>query len=93
VTQPAELEQATAQLSDVGPSDYVVLQVNEQSDGNENRAHNLRQMVERMAFVARRPERAEYEALEKGRAAMLNPHESTAPAASSSASPPQSPPA
>lgn len=72
VTQPAELAEAAAQLSEVRPSDYIILQVNERSDGNENRARRLRQMVERIGFVTRPPERGEYEALEKGRGAVLN---------------------
>lgn len=75
VTQPAELQQAAVQLSEVRPSDYIVLQVIERPDGNENRAHNLRQMVERTGFVTRPPERGEYEALQSGRAAMLNPNQ------------------
>jgi hypothetical protein len=41
--------------------------------GNENRAHNLRQLITRTGYLARAPERGEYEALELGRRALLDP--------------------
>ncbi len=72
VTSPDELAQARDQLAEGGPTDYVVLRVSERTYGNENRAHNLRQMIERSGFVARAPERGEYAALELGRQALLD---------------------
>jgi hypothetical protein len=72
VTQPAELNLAAEQLADRGLSDYVVLKVTERPDGNANRAHNLRTLIERNGFVARAPETGEYEALQAGRRFLLD---------------------
>jgi hypothetical protein len=47
VTSPDELARARDELSGGGPTDYAVLRVNESPSGNENRAHNLRQMIDR----------------------------------------------
>lgn len=73
VTTPAELEQARDQLAGGGPADYVVLRVSESSYGNANRAHSLRQLIANGGYVTRPPERGEYEALELGRKALLDP--------------------
>jgi hypothetical protein len=57
------LAEASDQFSQTGPTDYVVLRVNESPSGNENRALSLRQLIERSGYLARAPERGEYEAL------------------------------
>lgn len=67
VTGKEELAKAAAELSVVGPTDYVVLRVSETAYGdNGNRAHSLRQLIEREGYVARAPTAGEYEALERG---------------------------
>jgi hypothetical protein len=72
VTSPDELTQARDELAGGAPTDYVVLRVNENPFGNVNRAYNLRQMIERRMYLARPPEQGEYEALARGRQALLN---------------------
>ncbi len=76
VTEPAELTRASEQLAEGGPSDYVVLRVNENPAGNVNRAHNLRQLIASTGLLARAPNRGEYEALELGRQTLLDQAES-----------------
>lgn len=71
VTEPAEMAVAREQLMAGLPTDYVVLRVNENPNGNENRAHNLRQLISAGGFVARPPEAGEYEALEAGRRVLV----------------------
>jgi hypothetical protein len=72
VTSPDELAQARDELSGGGPTAYTVIRVNESPFGNENRAHNLQQMISRVGYVTRPPERGEYQALELGRQTLLN---------------------
>jgi hypothetical protein len=69
VTEPAQIEQAVAELTVGGPSAYVLLRVNESADGNEGRAYHHRQLVEADVYVAKAPSKAEYAALLRGRAA------------------------
>ena len=44
----------------------MVLRVSESTAGNVNRAHALRQMIDRVGYLTRPPERGEYEAMEAG---------------------------
>jgi hypothetical protein len=71
VTEPAEMVQAQAELTGNGPSDYVILRVNENSSGNANRANSLRQLAQG-GYIARPPSAGEYEALEEGRKVLLD---------------------
>jgi hypothetical protein len=72
VTQPAEAALASAVLAEGGLSEFVILKVSERTEGNENRANDLRNMIERTGYVARAPERGEYEALLIGRNVLIN---------------------
>lgn len=71
VTATAEMADAQEQLTAGGPTDYAILRVNESPYGNANRAHSLRQLIETEGYIARPPTTGEYEALEKGRKALL----------------------
>jgi len=65
VTDPAEAEQAVAELG--GYSDYVILRVGEaERGGNGNRANSIRQIIEHEGFISRPPTAGEREALEAG---------------------------
>lgn len=66
VTEEAELQKATEELTHTGPTDYVVLRVSESTYGNANRAHALRQLIEKEGYLTRAPATGEYEALERG---------------------------
>lgn len=66
VTDEAELTKAAQELSVTRPSDYVVLRVSESTFGNANRAHSLRQLIQREGYLTRAPTPGEYEALEQG---------------------------
>jgi hypothetical protein len=79
VTEPAEMDNARRQLSSNRPTDYVILRVSESANGNENRALSLRQLIETTGYLARAPERGEYEALELGRRALLDNPSSAVP--------------
>jgi hypothetical protein len=72
VTEPAEAARAQEQLTEGGPTEYVIMRVAEGGSGNENRARTLRQQIEREHFVTRPPERGEYEALDAGRQALAS---------------------
>jgi hypothetical protein len=61
-----EMSRAQAELLGGGPTDYVMLRVSENPSGNENRAHNLRQLIETGGYLARPPTPGEYQALEEG---------------------------
>ncbi|MET8148010.1 hypothetical protein ACIBSW_13845 [Actinoplanes sp. NPDC049668] len=67
VDAPAAVAKAVEELSAGGPSDYVLLRVNETADGNANRAYSLRQLVQAQHYLAQAPSSGEYEALLKGR--------------------------
>jgi hypothetical protein len=71
VTSEDEMTQAQEQLTAGGPSDYVILRVNESSSGNSNRAHSLRRLIADEGFIARAPGTGEFEALEAGRGLLL----------------------
>lgn len=66
VTEKDEMARAQSELLGGGPTDYVILRVSENSYGNENRAHQLRQLVETGGYVARPPTPGECQALEEG---------------------------
>jgi hypothetical protein len=70
VTEPIEMDQAKEQLLGGGPTDYAIVRVNESPFDNTMRALSLRQLASR-GYLARPPERGEYEALELGRSALL----------------------
>jgi hypothetical protein len=72
VTQPAEVRAAASSLAAGGPSDYVIVKVTERVEGNENRANDLRNMIERTGYLARAPEAGEYEAITLGRRILLD---------------------
>lgn len=76
VTEPAEMAQAFEQLSSGGPTAYVLARVSESPSANENRALDLRQLIDRTHLLARAPERAEYDALLAGRRVVLGPDSS-----------------
>lgn len=71
VTDPAEMEKATAELAvqkpgTDGPSSaYVVLRVDE-GIGSESRARDLRALISQTRFIGRPPTPAEREAVEAG---------------------------
>jgi hypothetical protein len=66
VEDETELEKASQELSEGGPTDYVILRVSESATGNANRAHSLRQLIKTEGFLTRAPAEGEYEALERG---------------------------
>ncbi len=70
VTEPAEMTQAQDELTSGHPTRYVILRVSE-GGSDENRANQLRQLVDTTGFLTRPPERGEYEAIEAGRQALL----------------------
>jgi hypothetical protein len=72
VTTDDEMTQAHDQLTARGPSDYVLLRVNESPFDNSNRAHSLRRLIADEGFIARAPGTGEYEALEVGRKQLLS---------------------
>jgi hypothetical protein len=82
VTEPAEVTRAQEQLLAGAPTDYVIMRVSEGGYSNENRAWQLRSLLEREHFITRPPEPGEYEAIEVGRQALRNPadHAMTVPA-------------
>lgn len=67
VTERAEIAKAQDELAAGGPSDYVLLRVNERPRDNVNRAHSLRELIRSEGYIARPPTPGEYEALEAGR--------------------------
>lgn len=67
VVEGQEMEVALAELRERGPSNYVLLH----ADGSPNRAHDLRQIVRKDGLIARAPRKEEFEALRKGREAIL----------------------
>jgi hypothetical protein len=66
LTEPDEMGQAVKNLTAGGPSEYVLLRVAE-GGSNVNRAHSLRNLIKNSGYIARAPEKGEYEALEAGR--------------------------
>jgi hypothetical protein len=72
VTEPDEMAEAIMQLQSGAPTDYVLARVRENPAGNANRALSLRQLIETAHYIARAPERGEYEALEAGRRALVD---------------------
>lgn len=69
VTDEDELRQAAAELASGKPTDYVTFRVSEGED-NGNRAHSIRQIIERERLLSRPPSIGEREALETGLEAM-----------------------
>ena len=67
VTDPGELTKAADELSEVQPSAYVVLAVEEFGRLNVNRADSLRKLIANTGELAEAPTAAEIEALEAGR--------------------------
>jgi hypothetical protein len=65
VTDPAEMDQAKAELTGGGPTGYVVLRVDE-GEGTVNRGRSLRMLIEEQRLLCRPPTAAEREALEAG---------------------------
>jgi hypothetical protein len=66
VTDPAEMDQAKAELAGGGPTSYVVLRVDEGEYTSPNRGRSLRMLVEEQLLLCRPPTAAEREALDAG---------------------------
>jgi hypothetical protein len=66
VTDPAEIDQAKAELAGGGPTGYVVLRVDEGEYTSPNRGRSLRMLIEEQLLLCRPPTAAEREALEAG---------------------------
>ena len=66
VTDPDEMDRATAELTGGGPTAYVVLRVDDGESTSANRGNDLRVLIEQQALLCRPPTAAEREAVEKG---------------------------
>jgi len=65
-TDPLEMDRAKRELTSDGPTDYVVLKVDEGPGGSANRAREMRAMIDGQHFISTVPTVAEREALETG---------------------------
>lgn len=71
VVEPNEMSRAVAELSEIGPTDYVILRVSESDNGNANRAESLRNLITTDRRIARTPSDGEFEALQEGRKILM----------------------